>query len=230
MIPPLDFIPQAEASGAIVPIGRWVLATACRQAAEWLRAYPDLAPATVNVNVSPRQLLEPSFVDDVALALADCGLPPQRLTVEVTETAINDHVTAGAHLRAARALGVRVALDDFGTGQSTLSILDSVPIDQLKLDRSFVPSLGGRPSRWRWPGSPSPWVPSWWPRHREPGQVDHCTHSVTAWPKASTSAARCPVRASPTCSPPGRRPRNRLADLGRVIASMPDISRSMPKA
>ncbi|HKT00277.1 MAG TPA: GGDEF domain-containing protein [Rugosimonospora sp.] len=142
LVPPLDFIPLAEQIGLIVPLGRWVLESACRQAATWLAQYPTTAPASISVNVSPRQLREPSIVDDVAAALRHSGLPADRLTVEVTETAVVDQATAGDHLHALHDLGVRIALDDFGTGHSTLSLLDKFPIDQLKLDRSFLRDPG----------------------------------------------------------------------------------------
>jgi diguanylate cyclase (GGDEF)-like protein/PAS domain S-box-containing protein len=142
LVPPLDFIPLAEQTGLIVPLGRWVLESACRQAATWLAQYPTTAPATISVNVSPRQLGEPSIVDDVVAALRHSGLPAHRLVVEVTETAVVDHATAGNHLTALHDLGVRIALDDFGTGHSTLSLLDTFPIDQLKLDRSFLREPG----------------------------------------------------------------------------------------
>jgi diguanylate cyclase (GGDEF)-like protein/PAS domain S-box-containing protein len=142
LVPPLEFIPLAEQTGLIVPLGRWILDSACRQAATWLAQYPTTAPPTISVNVSPRQLREPTVVADVAAALRSSGLPPQRLVVEVTETAVVDHETAGVHLCALHDMGVRIALDDFGTGHSTLSLLDTFPIDQLKLDRSFLREPG----------------------------------------------------------------------------------------
>ncbi|MEN3304521.1 MAG: hypothetical protein V7603_723 [Micromonosporaceae bacterium] len=142
LVPPLDFIPLAEQTGLIVPLGRWILESACRQAATWLAQYPTTAPATISVNVSPRQLDEATIVDDVVAALRHSGLPAGRLVVEVTETAVVDHATAGNHLCALHDLGVRIALDDFGTGHSTLSLLDKFPIDQLKLDRSFLREPG----------------------------------------------------------------------------------------
>jgi len=120
----------------IVPIGRWVLAQACRDAAAWLAEYPDTAPATINVNVSPVQVGAAAFGEDVVQALAAAGLPAGRLMIELVESAIVGDVAT--HLRRLRELGVRVALDDFGTGQSTLSLLDICPVDELKLDRSFV--------------------------------------------------------------------------------------------
>ena len=137
LVPPLDFVPAAERSGMIVPVGRWVLATACHQAATWLRDFPSHAPRTINVNVSPYQLRDPGLVADVIEALRAAGLPAHRLVVEVTESAIVDD-TAAATIRHLHDLGVRISLDDFGTGHSALSVLNDCPVDQLKLDRSFV--------------------------------------------------------------------------------------------
>jgi diguanylate cyclase (GGDEF)-like protein/PAS domain S-box-containing protein len=135
MVGPLEFIGVAERSGLIVDLGRWVLREACRQMAEWGPA----APPTINVNVSARQLHEPAFADDVAQALRDNGLEAGRLTMEITEsTAVGGEATA-LSLARLRRLGVRLSLDDFGTGQSTLTLLATCPVDQIKLDRSFVP-------------------------------------------------------------------------------------------
>jgi diguanylate cyclase (GGDEF)-like protein/PAS domain S-box-containing protein len=135
LVGPFEFIGVAEQSGLIVDLGRWVLREACAQMARWGPA----APPTISVNVSARQLQDESFADEVALALRDAGLPPGRLTVEITEsTAVGGEVTAESLTRLRR-LGVRLSLDDFGTGQSTLTLLATFPVDQIKLDRSFVP-------------------------------------------------------------------------------------------
>jgi diguanylate cyclase (GGDEF)-like protein/PAS domain S-box-containing protein len=142
LISPGDFIPAAEETGLIVDVGRWVLREACRQAAAWLLEHPGRAPERLNVNASARQLQEASFVDEVAAALCDSGLEAGRLTVEITEsTAVGGRATTQT-LSRLRAMGVRLALDDFGTGQSTLSLLANCPVDQIKLDRSFVPVSG----------------------------------------------------------------------------------------
>jgi len=134
-----EIIPAAESSGLILDIGQWVLREACRQMATWITAHPDTAPRTMSVNVSARQLREPSFGAQVATALDDHGLQPGQLTIEITEsTAVGGDATAET-LAELRALGVRIALDDFGTGQSTLTLLATCPVDQIKLDRSFVP-------------------------------------------------------------------------------------------
>lgn len=131
VIRPDQFIPVAERSGLIVPLGRWVLREACRQVSGWPGVY-------VCVNVSPRQLDEPDFVADVADALADSGLPAASLVLEVTETAVFNGGPAVDALHLLREMGVRVALDDFGTGQSSLGLLLTCPVDILKVDKSFV--------------------------------------------------------------------------------------------
>jgi diguanylate cyclase (GGDEF)-like protein len=138
LVPPGDFIQAAERSGLILPLGRWVLREACHQAAQWRREYGDAAPRSVSVNVSARQLRDPDFTQHVAEALAESDLEPHRLTVEITETAAVGGGHTAQTLQSLHELGVRLALDDFGTGHSTLSLLQSCPVDQLKLDRSFV--------------------------------------------------------------------------------------------
>jgi diguanylate cyclase (GGDEF)-like protein/PAS domain S-box-containing protein len=140
---PDRFVPVAEASGLIVPIGRWVLAEATLAAARWQRARPA-ARLTMAVNVSPRQLASDTFLDDVAAALADSGIAPPSLVLEITETAlVTDPDVVAARLAGLRRLGVRIALDDFGTGYSSLSNLRQFPVDVLKIDRSFVELLSG---------------------------------------------------------------------------------------
>jgi EAL domain-containing protein (putative c-di-GMP-specific phosphodiesterase class I) len=140
-VPPDTFIPIAERSGLIVPLGLWVRPLAWRMVAAWRAELGDRAPEYVSDNVSPRQLVEESFVDDVAMALADYGLPASALLVEVTETAVFEGGPALATLEGLRALGVRIALDDFGTGHSSLGLLLSCPVDVLKLDKSFVDDI-----------------------------------------------------------------------------------------
>ncbi len=139
-VPPVDFIPFAEKVGLIPEIGDWVLQAACREAASW----PD--KRKVSVNVSALQLRLPDLVDRVANALAGAGLPPGRLELEVTETAMIDDVAAAARmLQGLRAMGVTIALDDFGTGYSSLSFLRILPFNRIKIDRSFVQDLGIKP-------------------------------------------------------------------------------------
>jgi diguanylate cyclase (GGDEF)-like protein len=144
-LPPAEFIPAAEQSGLIVPIGTWVLEEACRQAARWRRARPD-APPPISVNVSALQVVQPDFAAVVRRALAQAGTPPELLCLELTETVLMEAGAATLQtLAAVRALGVRVMLDDFGTGYSALHYLEHIPLDGLKVDRSFVGGLGSRP-------------------------------------------------------------------------------------
>jgi EAL domain-containing protein (putative c-di-GMP-specific phosphodiesterase class I) len=135
LLGPGEFIPLAEETGLIVPLGAWVLRHACHAAAQW----PD-APY-LSVNVASAQLQEEGFVDEVACALADSGLEARRLVVEVTESSLVGETAAG-RLQALRRLGVRLAIDDFGTGYSSLDYLRRFPMDVLKIDRSFVDRLG----------------------------------------------------------------------------------------
>jgi diguanylate cyclase (GGDEF)-like protein len=144
VIPPNLFIPLAEENGLIVPIGRWVLNEACRQASSWSARGHSLG---ISVNVSAYQLGRRSFAEDVRTALGSSGLAPNLLTLEITETTLMRDVTGAAdRLSELKALGVRVAIDDFGTGYASLSNLRRMPVDVLKLDRSFVAALidGGR--------------------------------------------------------------------------------------
>ncbi|GJI98283.1 hypothetical protein RugamoR57_50010 [Duganella caerulea] len=140
-IGPDRFIPLAEESGMIVALGEWVLRTACRQNRAWQEA--GLAPLRMSVNVSPRQFEEQGLVPRVALALADSGLAPEWLELEVTEGVImRDLTQAVAKMGELRAMGVSLSIDDFGTGYSSLSALKSFPVSTLKIDKSFVRDLG----------------------------------------------------------------------------------------
>ena len=136
LIAPGAFIETAEQTGLIVPLGAWVLRAATREAATWP------GELTVSVNVSAHQLREAGFPELVAAALRDSGLPPHRLTVEITESVAVGGGATGDNLQGLRDLGVRLSLDDFGTGASTLTLLATCPVDQIKLDRSFVPDGG----------------------------------------------------------------------------------------
>jgi diguanylate cyclase (GGDEF)-like protein/PAS domain S-box-containing protein len=141
-IAPDRFIPLAEESGLITPIGRWVLDQACTAAVTWRRAHgrPHL---TMAVNVSARQLASSDLVSHVEDALADSGLPAAALVIEMTESVlVEDPAAAAGRLRQLRRIGVRLAIDDFGTGYSSLSYLRQFPVDILKIDRSFVATLG----------------------------------------------------------------------------------------
>jgi len=141
LVPPDDFIPLAEETGLIDQIGRWVLREACWQAARWRDARPGTAPFVVGVNLSPRQLT-PDVVTLVASALAETGIDPAQLGLEVTETAlVADGDAAVAVLHDLRALGVRLVIDDFGTGYSSLAYLRRLPVEGVKIDRSFVANI-----------------------------------------------------------------------------------------
>jgi EAL domain-containing protein (putative c-di-GMP-specific phosphodiesterase class I) len=135
-------VPFAEETGLIVPLGAWVLAESCRQAARWRAHGPRALPPTVHVNLSPRQFAEPHLVDLIAGALADTGADPDRLCLEVTERALAANpASAATTLKRLSAPGVRVSVDDFGTGYSSLASLQYLPLSSLKIDRSFVARL-----------------------------------------------------------------------------------------
>ncbi|KMO14005.1 bifunctional diguanylate cyclase/phosphodiesterase [Methylobacterium indicum] len=141
LVPPCAFIPLAEETGLIVPLGEWVLRAACREAAGWAH------PLKIAVNLSPRQFQQADLPERVRTILAETGLPPDRLEIEITETVIiNDMARALSVLRRLKALGLRIAMDDFGTGYSSLATLQAFPFDKIKIDRSFVSQLEQRPS------------------------------------------------------------------------------------
>ena len=143
LISPGDFIPFAEETGLIVPIGTWVLREACRQAREWQRDHPTESPIWVSVNLSAKQMLEPDLVDRVRLALDEADLDPRSLKLEITESVVVDEVDRVIEmLGKLRQLGVKVAIDDFGTGYSSFAYLHELPMDSIKIDRSFVWRLG----------------------------------------------------------------------------------------
>ena len=136
MIPPLDFIPLAEETGLILPLGEWVLRRSCVEAAAWDK------PLSIAVNLSPLQLNQPNLAQLVHEILIETGLSPMRLELEVTESALfKDYQRALDNLRRLKALGVRIAMDDFGTGFSSLSTLQSFPFDKIKVDKSFVENI-----------------------------------------------------------------------------------------
>ncbi|MEO5793790.1 MAG: EAL domain-containing protein [Rhodoferax sp.] len=138
MVPPAEFIPLAEDTGLILPLGLWVLETACAQLALWARQRA-LAHLTMAVNVSPRQFQQSDFVDQVLAVLARTGARPQRLKLELTESMLVDDIEGViTKMDALKAVGVGFSLDDFGTGYSSLSYLKLLPLDQLKIDQGFV--------------------------------------------------------------------------------------------
>ncbi|TFV63011.1 EAL domain-containing protein [Geodermatophilus sp. DF01-2] len=141
--PPDTFIPLAEETGLITEIGAFVLRDACRQAARWTGPDAAVPAPMVTVNLSARQVTDPRIVDQVGAALAEAGLDPYRLVLEITETVLmQDREAAAANLAALKALGVRIAIDDFGTGYSSLAYLCRFPLDMLKIAREFVDGLG----------------------------------------------------------------------------------------
>jgi EAL domain-containing protein (putative c-di-GMP-specific phosphodiesterase class I) len=140
-VSPAVFIPLAERNGYIFELGRWVLTQSIAQAVEWERRHGADAPEKVSVNISARQLHEPGFVGEVAVLLARAGLDPGRLVAEVTETAVLGTGPALESVRQLRELGLGVALDDFGTGHSSLSLLVTLPVTVLKVDKSFVDGM-----------------------------------------------------------------------------------------
>jgi EAL domain-containing protein (putative c-di-GMP-specific phosphodiesterase class I) len=142
MVSPGEFVPIAEDMGLIVPIGGWVLEEACRQMMEWKAAESRFQDVTINVNLSCRQLAQPGIVADISAVLARTGLDRAMLQLEVTEIAIIRNPEAGAALLAElRHCGVKMAIDDFGTGYSSLAYLHRLPLDALKIDRSFVDKM-----------------------------------------------------------------------------------------
>ncbi len=143
LVPPMEFVPLAEETGLIVPLGVWALEQACAQAVRWHRAAPDASPLSMSVNLSPRQLAEPALPNDVARVLHDTGIAPAALWLEITEsTLMRDAESALSALGALRALGLHLAVDDFGSGYSSLAYLQRLPVEALKIDRSFTAGVG----------------------------------------------------------------------------------------
>jgi EAL domain-containing protein (putative c-di-GMP-specific phosphodiesterase class I) len=141
MVPPAHFIPTAEETSLIIPIGRWVLEQACAQLSEWSR-HPERSHLSIAVNVSVRQFRDPSFVDEVMTAIANSGIAPHKLKLELTESLLADGIEVTvAKMGSLKAMGVTLSLDDFGMGYSSLSYLKRLPLDQLKIDREFVKDI-----------------------------------------------------------------------------------------
>jgi EAL domain-containing protein (putative c-di-GMP-specific phosphodiesterase class I) len=138
LLTPAKFVPTAESSGLIVPMGCWLLRQACHDVQSW-DSLADAPPLKLNVNLAALQLDDPDLIDDVAIALADSQLDPERLMLEITETVLlRDFDAAIAVFGKLRELGVELAIDDFGTGYSSLSYLRQLPVDEIKIDRSFI--------------------------------------------------------------------------------------------
>jgi diguanylate cyclase (GGDEF)-like protein/PAS domain S-box-containing protein len=139
LLPPTEFVPLAEETGLIVPLGWWVLREACRQTSAWQARFPSDPPLMVSVNLSSKQFLQAELAAEIERLLGETGLDPHSLKLEITETVImDDPESASGMLAHLRALGVQVCIDDFGTGYSSLNYLHRIPVDTLKIDRSFV--------------------------------------------------------------------------------------------
>jgi EAL domain-containing protein (putative c-di-GMP-specific phosphodiesterase class I) len=146
LLAPSEFIPLAEQTGLIVPLGRWVLAEACRQWRVFREQIPLGAPPWMYVNLSARQFRHPELVEEVSAILSESGMDPGDLALEITESVIMEkRSTAVDILRALKDLGVRLAMDDFGTGYSSITNLKSFPVDVLKIDRSIVRGVDTEP-------------------------------------------------------------------------------------
>jgi diguanylate cyclase (GGDEF)-like protein/PAS domain S-box-containing protein len=142
LIPPGEFIPIAEESDLIVLLGRWVLRESCRQMAAWHKNFNSVPPLIINVNISSRQLSDSRLIDDVEFALAESGLNPESLSIEVTESSLIENTEQTlTTLNRLKAMNIRLEIDDFGTGYSSLSYLRRLPFDTLKIDRSFINEL-----------------------------------------------------------------------------------------
>jgi EAL domain-containing protein (putative c-di-GMP-specific phosphodiesterase class I) len=146
LIPPAEFIPIAEETGLIEPIGSQVLDEACRQAAQWHAARPDRAPIGISVNLSAVQIANATLPDTVAMAVRAADLDPSTLRLEITESVLlGETARLSETLSRLRELGIQLVLDDFGTGYSSLGYLTRLPLDALKVDRAFVKGLGHDP-------------------------------------------------------------------------------------
>jgi EAL domain-containing protein (putative c-di-GMP-specific phosphodiesterase class I) len=144
---PEEFIPIAEETGLIIPLGEWVMKEACRQAKEWRERYPSEPPLVVCVNISAAQVRHPGLLKDVRSALRESGLAADELVLGITEgTLLKDTEVIEAVFRELKRLGVRLAIDDFGKEYSSLSYLNRLPVDVLKIDRLFLESLKENPS------------------------------------------------------------------------------------
>ncbi|GAC1659499.1 MAG: hypothetical protein NVS4B3_27960 [Gemmatimonadaceae bacterium] len=148
VVAPLDFIPLAEETGLILPIGAWVLGEACRQAVDWQRRFPRDVPLAVSVNLSVKQFAQTDFVSRVSDIVRTAGFDPHALKLEITESfAIDDAERTRTMLEELRALGIRIYLDDFGTGYSSLGYLQRLPLDAIKIDRTFVMRMDAGPTQ-----------------------------------------------------------------------------------
>jgi diguanylate cyclase (GGDEF)-like protein len=142
-VPPAEFIPVAEETGLIIPIGEWVLREACRQMRAWQDLYPNSPPLAINVNISSRQFTHPDLVGQVGRILGETGLEPDSLRLEITESTFMENVELATRIFSdLQRIGVQFQIDDFGTGYSSLSYLQQFPVNTIKIDRSFVGRIG----------------------------------------------------------------------------------------
>jgi EAL domain-containing protein (putative c-di-GMP-specific phosphodiesterase class I) len=146
-VPPAQFIPIAEETGLIIPLGGWVLNEACSQMRRWQEQFLDYGPLSISVNLSGKEFLQPNLVARIDQALQRTGLPAECLKLEITESVIMDNASeAATMLEQLRALGAQISIDDFGTGYCSLSYLHTFPLDILKVDRSFVSRMSDTPT------------------------------------------------------------------------------------
>jgi len=146
-VSPVDFIPIAEETGLIIPLGEWILNEACDQMRQWQNQFPDFGPLLMSVNLSGKEFLQPGLVKRINHALQRTGLPAECLKLEITESVIMDNASeATTMLEQLRALGAQISIDDFGTGYCSLSYLHTFPLDVLKVDRSFVSRMSDTPT------------------------------------------------------------------------------------
>jgi len=146
LLPPSDFISVAEETGLIIPIGEWIIGEACRQLESWQAKFPADPPLSMNVNLSVKQLKDPNLVSHIRRILAETGIPPDTLKLELTESTVLSEVESAQEVLASiKALRVGLKLDDFGTGYSSLSYLRTFHFDSLKIDRTFVDRMGSDP-------------------------------------------------------------------------------------
>ena len=144
-ISPMDFIPVAEETGLIIPLGEWVLREACRQMQRWQKLFPSDTPLFISVNLSSKQFGQSDLIEKAATIFHETGINPRTIKLEITESVVMENIeTATEMLKQLRALGVQLSIDDFGTGYSSLSYLHRFPIDTLKIDRSFVTRMSGQ--------------------------------------------------------------------------------------
>jgi EAL domain-containing protein (putative c-di-GMP-specific phosphodiesterase class I) len=148
LVSPAEFIPVAEETGLIIPMGWWILRQACHQMRSWQEQFPAKPPLTISVNISGKQFAQPDLVKQIEQILQETGLDGSSLKLEITESVLVDNAEAAlAILKQLQALGIQLAIDDFGTGYSSLSYLHRLPIDTLKIDRSFVNNVDSDPEK-----------------------------------------------------------------------------------